>query len=36
MRQNDGFHLSVPGAERLGRYVFAELQKELDARASKN
>lgn len=36
MRQSDGFHLSVPGAERLGRYVFAELQKELDARASKN
>jgi uncharacterized protein len=36
MRQSDKFHLSVPGAERLGRYVFAELQKELDARASKN
>ena len=36
MRQTDGFHLSVPGAERLGRYVFAELQKELDARGSKN
>jgi uncharacterized protein len=36
MRQGDGFHLSVAGAERLGRYVFAELQKELDARGAKN
>ena len=32
MRQNDGFHLSIPGGERLGRIVFAELKRELNAR----
>lgn len=34
MRQSDGFHLSIPGAERLARFIFAELQKELQARAA--
>jgi uncharacterized protein len=36
MRQTDGFHLSVAGAERLGRSVFGELQKELAARGATN
>jgi hypothetical protein len=35
MRQGDGFHLSTPGAERLGRAVFAEVRKELTARGAK-
>ena len=34
MRQGDGFHLSVAGAERLGRAVFAKLQDELAARGA--
>jgi uncharacterized protein len=29
MRQNDGFHLSIPGGERLGRLVFEALKAHL-------
>jgi uncharacterized protein len=29
MRQNDGFHLSIPGGERLGRFVFEALKAQL-------
>jgi uncharacterized protein len=29
MRQNDGFHLSIPGGERLGRLVFEALKAQL-------
>jgi uncharacterized protein len=34
MRQSDGFHLSVAGAERLGRAVFNALRAELKARGA--
>jgi hypothetical protein len=32
MRANDGFHLSIDGANYLGRIVFAEITKEFQAR----
>lgn len=35
MRQGDGFHLSVAGAERLGRAVFAKVQDEIVSRGAK-
>lgn len=34
MRQSDGFHLSVPGAERMGRRIFGVLLEELKARGA--
>lgn len=34
MRQSDGFHLSVPGAERMGRRIFRVLVEELKARGA--
>jgi uncharacterized protein len=34
MRQGDGFHLSIAGAERLGRSVFNAVRAELKARGA--